>query len=164
VNINNVGEIIRLFIFTLVGLVLMFVIQPLVYTSQIVRLAEINKLEIWVADNYNRGAAIVFIASLLATFIWYVWNSSSPPVDSRAAAARSVGWWILLLLPILAIVGALLFAVQPAVTIGKLNGSDLPILALMYIFDVVLIYWGATATSTPGLAKRLPPGASLFRR
>jgi hypothetical protein len=161
---RNVGEIIRLFVFTLVGSLLMFVLQPLIYSGGLVRLSDIQKQDLWLSDNYMPAATIVFIVSILATLIWYVWNTYAPPSDGKAAAARSIGWWLLLLLPILGIVVALLFAIQPAVTIGKLTGIDLPILAAMFTFDVLVIYWAATATSTPGLAKRLPPGAGLFRR
>jgi hypothetical protein len=161
---RNVGEIIRLFVFTLVGSLLMFVLQPLIYSAGFVRLADIQKQDLWLSDNYMPAATIVFVVSILATFIWYMWNIYSPPSDGKAAAARSIGWWLLLLIPILGVVAALLFAVQPATTIGKLTGIDLPILAAMFSFDVLVIYWAATATSTPGLAKRLPPGASLFRR
>lgn len=163
-SVQNVGEIIRLFVFTLVGSLLMFVVQPLLYTAGIVRLSDIRKLDLWLSDNYNAGGTIVFITSVLATFAWYVWNYYSPPADGKTAAARSVGWWLLLLLPVLGILAALLLAVQPAITLGKLSGVDLPILAAMFIFDVLVLYWAATATSTPGLAKRLPPGSGLFRR
>jgi hypothetical protein len=163
--INNAGEIIRLFVFTLVGSLLMFVLQPLIYSAGVVRLLDIQKQELWLSDNYMSGATIVFVTSLLATFIWYVWNTYSPPADPKVSAARSVGWWILLILPILGVVSALLWAVQPASTIGRLNGTDLPVLAAMFVFDVVLVYWAATASSTPGLARRLPPGSKLlFRR
>jgi hypothetical protein len=164
-NIKNVGEIIRLFVFTLVGSLLMFVLQPLIYTAGVVRLSNIEKQDLWLSDHYMTAATIVFIVSILATFIWYIWNLYSPPFDSKMASARSVGWWILLLLPILGIVAALVFAVQPSPTIGKLTGLDLPILAAIFSFDVLAIYWGATASSTPGLARRLPPGAqAIFRR
>ncbi len=161
---RNVGEIIRLFVFTLVGSLLMFVLQPLIYSAGVVRLSDIQKQDLWLSDNYMPAATIVFVVSILATLIWYAWNIYAPPSDGKAAAARSIGWWLLLLLPIVGIVAALLFAIQPAVTIGKLTGIDLPILAAMFTFDVLVIYWAATATSTPGLAKRLPPGAGLFRR
>jgi hypothetical protein len=161
---RNVGEIVRLFVLTLLGSLLLFVFQPLAYTMGFLRLAGIEKLDLWLSDNYNSAATIIFITSVLATVAWYMWNSYSPPADSKVAVARSVAWWILLLLPILGLLAALLLAIQPAATIGKLSGVDLPILAVMFIFDILVLYWATTASSTPGAARRLPPGSALFRR
>jgi hypothetical protein len=46
----------------------------------------------------------------------------------------------------------------------KSSGDAILSLIILFTIDIIFIYWLTTATSTPGCARRLPPGANLFKR
>jgi hypothetical protein len=157
------AEIIRLFVFPILGLLLMFVLQPTLYQSRVINLEDV-KVDKWLPSGYYPPASLVFGCAIFAALIWVIWNTMSPPPSNAAARGRSVAWWVLSLIPLLSIAGGVVWS--RIAVLGKDVGSDQATLTLTFFFmiDVLLLYWLTTATSTPGLAKYLPPGAGLFRK
>lgn len=156
-------EIIRLFVFPILGALLMFVLQPTLYQSQIVRLTDV-KVDRWLPNGYYPQASLVFGCAIFAALAWCVWNTMSPPGNNADRKGRSVAWWALSLVPIVSVVGATIWS-RKAV-LGDAFGSDVatPSLVALFSFDILFLYWLTTATTTPGNARDLPPGASLFGR
>jgi cytochrome bd-type quinol oxidase subunit 2 len=156
-------EIIRLFVFPILGMLLMFVLQPTLYQSQIIRLTDV-KMERWLPNGYYPQATLVFGCAIFAALAWCVWNTMSPPGNNSARKGRSIAWWILSLLPIIGVAAATIWSRKSF--LGENFGSDVATLSLvaLFSFDVLFLYWLTTATTTPGNARDLPPGASLFRR
>jgi hypothetical protein len=161
--IITTAEIIRLFVFPIMGLLLMFVIQPTLYQSQVIRLTDVT-VEKWLPNGYYPQASLVFGCAIFAALAWCVWNTMSPPGAMSVRKGRSIAWWILSLVPILAAVGATIWS-RKAV-LGDKFGSDVATLSLVVLFtlDILFLYWLTTATTTPGNARDLPPGARLFGR
>jgi hypothetical protein len=161
--IITTAEIIRLFVFPIMGLLLMFVLQPMLYQSQILRLTDVD-VEKWLPNGYYPQASLVFGVAIFAALAWCVWNTMSPPGGEADRRGRSVTWWVLCLLPILSTLGALVWSRK--VVLGDKFGSDTATLSLIVLFaiDILFLYWLTTATTTPGNARDLPPGARLFRR
>jgi hypothetical protein len=157
------AEIIRLFVFPILGALVMFVFQPALYQNQMIRLTDV-KVDKWLPNGYYPPATLVFGCAIFAALVWCIWNTMSPPPSNMASRQRSVAWWALSLIPIFSIAGGVFWS-RKAV-LGDTNGSDMATLTLIFFFaiDVLLLYWLTTATSTPGLAKYLPPGAGLFRK
>jgi hypothetical protein len=156
-------EIIRLFVFPILGALLMFVLQPTLYQSQIVRLTDV-KVDRWLPNGYYPQASLVFGCTIFAALAWCVWNTMSPPGNNADRKGRSVAWWMLSLIPILGVIGATIWS-RKAV-LGDAFGSDVATLSLvaLFSFDILFLYWLTTATTTPGNARDLPPGASWFGR
>jgi hypothetical protein len=160
-------EIIRLFVFPILGALLMFVLQPTFYQSQMIRLVDLEKpntVERWLSNGYYPQASLVFGCAIFAALAWCVWNTMSPPANNAARSGRSVAWWILGLLPIFSVIGAAIWSRKSI--LGSAFGSDSATLSLIlfFSFDILFLYWLTTATTTPGNARDLPPGAGLFRR
>jgi hypothetical protein len=157
------AEIIRLFVFPILGAILMFVLQPALYQNQMIRLTDV-KVDKWLPNGYYPPATLVFGCAIFAALLWCIWNTMSPPASNMASRQRSVAWWALSLVPIISIASGVVWSRK--MVLGDTNGSDMATLTLIFFFaiDVLLLYWLTTATSTPGLAKYLPPGAGLFRK
>jgi hypothetical protein len=157
------AEAIRLFVFPIVGLILMFWVQPtFLYQNQMIRLQDVS-VDKWLPNGYYQPATLVFAGAIFAALLWCIWNGMSPPPGQAAARQRSVAWWAISLIPIFCLIGGIVWSRK--LILGS-TGSDDATLSLIFLFglDVVLLYWLTTATSTPGLAKYLPPGAGLFRK
>jgi hypothetical protein len=150
------GEIIRVIVFSLIGAVLMFWVQPLLYQSRIIRLADVPRIEAWVSNYYMIAAAIVFAVSLISTVIWCVMAALAPHHKADDVAKWSLIWWIIGIFPVVSI----------CVAIGFFKGSNDALLSLtaLFILDILWIYWWITATSTPGLLMNIPPFAFPLRR
>jgi hypothetical protein len=161
--IITTAEIIRLFVFPIMGLLLMFVVQPTLYQSQIIRLKDVDVTK-WLPNGYYPQASLVFGCAIFAALAWCVWNTMSPPGAMSVRRSRSIAWWILSLVPILAAVGSTIWS--RIAVLGKNFGSDEATLSLVMLFslDILFLYWLTTATTTPGNARDLPPGARLFGR
>lgn len=150
------GEIIRIIVFSLIAAVLMFGVQPLLYQSRIIRLPNVPRIEAWVSNYYMIAAAIVFAVSLISTVTWCVMAALAPHHKGNHVDKWSLIWWIIGIFPVLSI----------CVAIGFFKGSNDALLSLTFLFilDILLIYWGITATSTPGLLRYIPPFAFPLRR
>ena len=161
--IITTAEIIRLIALPILGLLLMFVVQPAMYQSQIIRLTDV-KVDKWLPNGYYPPATLVFGCAIFAALAWCVWNTMSPPPGEKARNSRRVAWWLLSLLPILSIGVATIWSRKSS--LGDAFGSDVATISLVFLFglDVLFLYWLTTATTTPGGAKDLPPGSGLFGR
>lgn len=146
-------ELIRIISITIVGIVLMLLGQPWLYRSNILAL-DVPDVEQWVVTDYTIGAYWVMGASILATLLWYVSASTAKPLTAKDTASWRLLWWIVLLMPIASIGVALYLQNEPSTRI---------MLALMYVIDVLVLYWFPTASSSPGLTKFLPPGSRSLR-
>lgn len=159
------AEVIRLFVIPILGTMLMFVIQPLLFSGQWLRLTDV-KVQSWLNNHYMPMAAIVLACTLLSVVIWIGWNVQSPcdSGDRHKSKQRQTAWWFISLIPI---IGSTLAIVSSRQNILAPKGSSDAILPLVVLFsiDIIAIYWLTTATSTPGGSSRLPPGSqSLFKR
>lgn len=152
------GEIIRIIIFVVIGLILMFWLQPLIYTGRYIRISDYPRgINIWITDNYSVGAGVVFGFSLAATLLWTFFTAKAQIKGAVDVAKWQVMWWLLGLLPIIGIAIALIF----------INESDDALLSLagFFIFNgLIWLFWLPTATSSPGLFKHIPPGSFMLRR
>jgi hypothetical protein len=149
-----IWDIIRIFGVTLAGAILVFLIQPWLYQSGILAITDVD-VENWIAEKYMVGAAIVFFTALVATIIWYLSALRARVTAFNEASSMRVLWAVLMLVPIVGICVALFFY----------NGSNEALLSLtaFYVIDILVIYWLATAISSPGLLKFIPPGSFTIR-
>jgi hypothetical protein len=156
------NEVIRLFVIPLLGLMLMFFIQPILFMSNIFRLSDV-RVQTWVNSHYMPAAGIVFAFSLLAILIWIGWNVKSPPASVSEAFRRQGPWWFLSLIPIFGIVISIVLSRQ-GILAPKGSNDATVYLGILFFLDVAVLYWLTTATSTPGLARGIPPGSHWFKR
>ncbi len=153
------GEIIRIIVFTITGLILMIWLQPLIYQNRMIPIRDYpeNSFEVWLLDNYMIGAWIVFGVSVLATLIWSFMTARARVRGTLDVSQWQLVWWLLGLLPVMGICIALYFFNESADALLSLAG--------LFIFNgLIWLYWLPTATSSPGLFKHIPPGAFLLRR
>ena len=66
-------EVIRLFVIPILGMMLMFVVQPLLFSGQWLRLSDV-KIQTWLNSHYMPMASIVLASSLLAVLVWIGWS------------------------------------------------------------------------------------------
>lgn len=151
------SEIIRIIIFSLTGLIVMFLAQPFLFRSRITifRISDID-VGTWINNYYNPGGIVVFVVSILSTIIWYLITANAKAHQAKEVARWMVAWWIFLLFPVLSI----------CVAIGFFTGSNdtLVFLTIFFVLDILLLFWLPTATSTPGGLKFVPPGSIHLRR
>jgi hypothetical protein len=149
-----VWDLIRILSVSIAGAVAMFLIQPFLYQSGILAITDVE-LETWVAEKYTSGAAIVFWTALAATLIWYLSARRSQITSFDQASPMRLVWGLLLLIPIVGICVALAF----------FNDSSQALMSLtvLYVLDILLVYWFSTAISSPGLLKFIPPGSFTLR-
>jgi hypothetical protein len=147
-------DIIRIFSVTLAGAIVVFLLQPWLYQSGILAITDVD-VETWIAEKYMVGAAIVFGTALVATTLWYLSALRAKVTAFNETSSMRIIWAVLLLIPILGICVALFFY----------NGSNEALLSLtaFYVVDVLVLYWLATAISSPGLLKFIPPGSFTVR-
>ena len=152
------GEIIRIIVFVVTGMGLMFWLQPFIYQNRYIRISDyLPGLDAWVSDNYFLGAGVVFGFSLAATLLWSFFTAKAQIKGAVDVSKWQAMWWLLGLLPIGGIAIALIF----------INKSDDALLSLagFFIFNgLIWLYWLPTATSSPGLFKHIPPGSFMLRR
>ena len=155
-------EVIRLFVIPILGTMLMFVIQPLLFSGQWLRLSDVT-IKTWLNNHYVPIASIVLASSLLAVVIWIGWNIKSPHRTPEAGAQRASSWWFISIIPIIGTAIAIVLSRQ-GILAPKSSGDAILPLIILFSIDIIVIYWLTTATSTPDCARRLPPGANLFKR
>jgi hypothetical protein len=149
-----VGDGIRILSVGIVGAILMFLVQPWLYQSGVIPVTQVE-VDTWIAEKYMIGAAIVFGTALVATIAWYVSALRAKVTTFNESSPLRLVWALLLLVPIIGICVALYFY----------NDSSEALLPLtfMYVIDIVWVYWFATAISSPGLLKFIPPGSFTVR-
>lgn len=147
-------SIIRIIISVLIGAVAMFVVQPFIYSSRLVRFP-VGRIEVWIGNYYMPGALIVFVISVLSTIIWWVVASNTNAHRADDVDRMALVWWLIGLFPLGSI----------GVAIGWFRGSQDALLSLMVLFvlDVLWLYWLTTAISTPGSLMKIPPLAAKIR-
>ncbi|HLO85399.1 MAG TPA: hypothetical protein VK203_10360 [Nostocaceae cyanobacterium] len=151
------SEVIRIIVFSLIGALAMFWLQPLIYRSRWTGFILTDvRLEPWLSNFYMTGATVVFAVSFVCTIIWYVLAAKAQIRDGKDAERWVLIWWVLLFPPVLSI----------CVAIGFFRGTDQALLSLttFFLINILFLYWLTTATSSPGALKFVPPGAFLVRR
>jgi hypothetical protein len=157
-----INEVIRLFVIPLLGLVLMFFVQPILFMSQVFRLSDV-RVQTWVNSHYMPAAGIVFASSLIAILVWIGWNMKSPPANLSEASRRQAPWWFLFLIPIIGMAASIVLSRQ-SILAPKGSNDATVYLGMLFFLDIAILYWLTTATSTPGLARGIPPGSHWFKR
>ncbi|BAZ14188.1 hypothetical protein NIES4071_60280 [Calothrix sp. NIES-4071] len=151
------SEIIRIIVFSLIGLALMFLVQRGLYENRLLAITDVRRITTWVEDYYLRGATIVFTASVVAAVSWYVFAVNAKPRNAEDVASWRVVWWLLSLLPVLSIFIAIYI-------ISDGSKQALGSLVLLFTLDALLLYWLTTAASSPKALMYIPPGAFILRR
>lgn len=149
-----VGDGIRILSVGIVGAILMFLVQPWLFQSGVLPITQVE-VEPWISEKYTVGAAIVFSTALVATILWYTSALRAKVTTFNESSPMRLAWGLLLLIPIVGICVALYFY-------NDSNEALLP-LTFMYVIDIVWVYWFATAISSPGLLKFIPPGSFTVR-
>ena len=152
------GEIIRIIIFMLIGLVVMIWLQPYLYDQKVFGVIKTIPYSEWI-QQYTLAAGIIFGFSMSFTFIWYILLLKN---QNGSANTWKLVWYI----------GLFLLAIIVSVTVyfnnqdenGELISETLISMVLLFLVDsLFLLYWLPTVTSTPGLLKkRAVPGAILI--
>lgn len=152
------GEIIRIIIFMLIGLVVMIWLQPYLYDQKVFGVIKSIPYSEWIKQ-YTLAAGIIFGFSMSFTIIWYILLLKN---QNGSASTWKLVWYI----------GLFLLAIIVSVTVyfnnqdenGELISETLISMVLLFLVDsLFLLYWLPTVTSTPGLLKkRAVPGAILI--
>jgi hypothetical protein len=148
-------ELIRIITIVVLGAALVFVLQPWLYQSQTLFLSD-QDVETWLTDQYMPGAYLVGGVAIAATFLWYFLSSGAKILSSKDTSQWRLLWWVILLIPVLSIGGAIAFFNK--------SRDALLTLTILYVLDVLVLFWLPTATSSPLPTKFLPPGSFLMRR
>lgn len=151
----KVSEVLRILVITILGAGLVFVLQPWLYKSGIIAITDVP-VDAWVRDDYMTGATIVFATSVVCAVLWYALAVRAEIKGVTDTSPWELVWGVLSIFPVLSICAALYF----------FNRSDEALLwlASFYVFDILLLYWFSTATSSPRDLKYIPPFAFLLRR
>jgi hypothetical protein len=152
------SEITRIVVFVVIGIFLMFVLQPLLYSTKIIYLSDVD-VEDWVKYFYMTKTVIVFCASVLASIIWLAFAATTKDHRVTEVSKSQTWWWIIGLIPIVAIG----FAINPDKNLTENSNDALLSLTFFYVFDFLLLYWITTATSTPGILMFIPPFSNVLR-
>ncbi|NJL84565.1 MAG: hypothetical protein HC890_19525 [Chloroflexaceae bacterium] len=147
-------EIIRIIIITIIGAVAMFWGQYSLYSTKIIFLGDVP-VDRWLAADYTPAALIVFGVCVLSTVAWYFLAAVTPFAMGRDVSRWTLVWWLLGLLP--------LGSIGVSVFITNRSGDAQFSLIGLFVLDALLLYWLATATSSPEPVKYIPPGAFLIR-
>ncbi|MEY3828126.1 MAG: hypothetical protein RLZZ148_2953 [Cyanobacteriota bacterium] len=152
-------EVIRTVLVTIAGVFLMLVVQPSLYQAGQINLQDVEPAE-WLTNRYYPSAAIVLGACLTLQVLWYVLALKFKG-DEREVGKKQQQWWILLTGVFVSIVVALFVS-----TFGdKGSFQALPSLLAFFLLDGAIIYWLATAISTPNRAlKYIVPGSFYLRQ
>lgn len=145
----KVGEIIRIIVFTLFGLIMMMWLQPYLYEQRFFGVIKAIPFSQWI-NQYYFGAWIVFGFSFLFTVLWYIILLKN---QGGSAGSFQLLWYIgFFILTVVAIL-AMYFNNQDQN--GSLIQETVNSMTGLFLFDsLFLLYWLPTVTSTPGLLKR----------
>jgi uncharacterized caspase-like protein len=134
----------------------LFFAKGQLFVGEVIVLTDIASVEEWFNGHYSIGASIVYFTSFFSTVLWYFIVANIKIVRQKDAKCISLIWWEFMSLQVIAIWIAISFFN---------NSNDALIwLILFYIFDVGLIFWFTTATTSPGNLKFIPPLSVFLRR
>ena len=149
------GEITRLIICLLIGALIIFIVQPWLYQSRVVKITDVPDIKDWIGNYYMIQAAIVFSISLVSVIFWSVAGIRSKASGGELKVWRTT-WYVLLFVNVLSIF--------IAIYLRKVSDDALLSSAFFLFFDVVWVFWLGTALSSPNLFMYLPPGSGKIRR
>jgi hypothetical protein len=138
-------EIIRMVVAVVLISILMFLVQPNLYSGGLISISE--DVGTWVPEKYITSAVIVFLGTLLPLGLWALLTGKAraTPKDMGGWALL---WWLLLLIPILSICLGLYLACGQGIE-GSSQDALLSLTGL-FVLDVLLLFWLPTAMNTPG--------------
>jgi hypothetical protein len=158
------AELIRIFVFVVLGAVFLFFLQPLLYQQGISGFYIADQdVDEWLTYTYHPAARFVFIVALMSTLAWFGLTANNKAADAKGIANWKVVWWVLFAADILITLTVIYFfnirdnALAP-------SSDALVSLTGCFIFNVLWLFWLPTVTSSPGAVKYKPPGAGLIRR
>ncbi|MEN3332419.1 MAG: hypothetical protein V7641_1784 [Blastocatellia bacterium] len=123
-------------------------------SQRVVPPAEVT-LEEWL-DSFKFWGTVGILSALAAALVWYILGQLIFKINNWRDSGKRVFWFLLLLLPIIAVVLGIVFTKQ---------AQEGAIFAyLFYALNWVLCYYLATALCSPSAFKYTPPGASAIRR
>jgi len=149
-------ELIRTITFLLLGAILMFLVQPLLYQNQFsFFFIGDQPVDTWISNEYTPGATLVFCVTSAMAIAWYFWSSRAKISRAEQVQGWRLTWWLMGVVPMLSIGAA----------IGFFNTSPdgLATLTFCFVVDVLILYWVSTATSSPVPVKYVPPLSSFLR-
>jgi hypothetical protein len=160
----KIGEIIRIIVFSIIGYVMMMLVQPWLYDSNALGVIKSIRFSDWLPQ-YNLAAAIVFGVSVTFTVLWYILTLINQNDNNRGL--WKLIWYIGLGLLVVVISISIYFNNQyppDHKNQGELIYETLFSLIGLFLFDsLFLLYWLPTVTSTPGLFKnRVVPGSNVI--
>jgi hypothetical protein len=150
-------ELIRIVTFIVLGAILVFIAQPLLYQNRILNFViKDQPLDAWISNDYTPGATLVFCVASITAIVWYFWSARAKIGKAEEVQGWRLAWWLLGLLPVISI----------GVAIGMFNTSPdgSATLPFLYVLDVLVLYWLPTATSSPAPVKYVPPVSYFLRR
>ncbi|HIK36763.1 MAG: hypothetical protein NZ901_03410 [Geminocystis sp.] len=143
------GEIIRIAMFFLLGLLLMMWLQPLLYRQRVFGVLRSMPLNEWIGKYYV-AAWIVFGVSVLFTVGWYfllLYNQGAP------SRTLKLIWYLGLFLLVVAVSLVVYFNNRDAAG-NLIQETVVSLMGLLFLDSVIVLYWLPTVTSTPGLLKK----------
>jgi hypothetical protein len=137
------------------GIILIFGIQPWLFQSQILFIGDQN-VQTWLATQYQRAAYLVAGVSIVSTFLWYFLSSRAAISNIEDLKPWRLLWWILLLVPLVSIGGALAF-------FNTSRDAQLW-LVILFLLNVIVLFWLPTAVGSPKPVKNVPLGGRTLRK
>lgn len=143
------GEVIRIAVFFLLGLLLMMWVQPLLYRQRVFGVIRSMPLNDWI-DRYYVAAWIVFGVSVLFTVGWYLLLLYNQGTSYKTL---KLVWHLGLFLLVVVVSMAVYFNNRDAAG-NLIQETVLSMMGLLFLDSVIVLYWLPTVTSTPGLLKK----------
>lgn len=151
------AALVRNIILIVLGSVLMFYLQPLLYENRIFLTGD-QVVEVWLDEVYNSSALLVYAVSIASTALWYFWGARSDVIAGKEFSRCRVLWGCIGFAPILSIIAVLVFF-----NTGDNQAAQVSLTGLL-ILDILVLFWLPTATSSPDAVKYVPFGSFFLRR
>jgi hypothetical protein len=138
-------ELIRIIATVVLVGILMFLVQPNLYSGGIIPISE--DVVTWVPEKYMTSAVIVLLSALLPLGLWALLTGRAKAIP-KDMGGWALLWWVLLLIPILGVCAGIYLACDPS---REGTSQDaLLTLAGLFVLDILLLFWLPTAMNTPG--------------
>lgn len=152
---NRIWELIRLSVLALLGLYLMFDLQPWLFKEGIIPVNDVDVVS-WVSEGYQVGATLVFAVSFISALVWYVLAMIDKNQSSQDVSDNKWLWYVLLFISVVGIFGG--------VYLARESEEARWYLIAMFGLNIYLVFWLGTAVSSPRARKFVPLSAFFFRR